>query len=239
MALHRAAAKLSWATAASLLLALLGALLLWGKPLYSFLADQEAVRAWVGQFGPWAPAAVSLLEIAQVLLAPIPGQAIEAAAGYLFGFWRGALCAMIGIAAGSTLNFSLTRLFGRRLAVRLAGSRSVARLDDLAERGGPLFFFLLWLFPFVPDDLACLAAGLTPMPTRQFLALMLLGRLPGILVSTWVGAHAGQIPPLWWGLVFAGLSLFALTLWQWGGRLQALFLDLAQRLQAGWRGRHP
>lgn len=77
MALHRAAAKLSWATAASLLLALLGALLLWGKPLYSFLADQEAVRAWVGQFGPWAPAAVSLLEIAQVLLAPIPGQAIE------------------------------------------------------------------------------------------------------------------------------------------------------------------
>lgn len=209
---------------------LIAALFIWGQPVSAFLGDQEQVRAWVVGYGPWGPLAVILLEMAQTLLAPIPGTAIEAASGYLFGPWMGAFYAMTGIAAGSSLSFVIARRFGRPLLRRLASEQTVARLDDLAQRGGSLFFFLLWLFPFVPDDLACLAAGLTPMPFHRFLGLMVVGRLPGILFSVWIGANAARFEPIWWGLALIGIAAVALILWRWGNRLEESALDVVERL---------
>ncbi|MGD2206659.1 MAG: TVP38/TMEM64 family protein [Anaerolineae bacterium] len=225
----------AWLAAGLALSVLVAVLLLWGRPLYEFVADRERIHAWVMRFGAWGPVAIGTLEMLQAVLAPIPGQAIEAVSGYLFGPWLGALYAMAGIAIGSLLNFALARRLGRPLLVRLTSAERVARLDDLARRGGTLFFFLLWLFPFVPDDLACLAAGLTPMTLRQFLFLMLIGRLPGILASTWLGANAVHISPAWWGGLIAALALAALGLWRWGERVQATMLRflqvLAERLE--------
>jgi uncharacterized membrane protein YdjX (TVP38/TMEM64 family) len=106
----------------------------------------------------------------------------------------------------------------------------MARLDDLVGRGGAPFFFLIWLFPFTPDDLACLAAGLTPMSLRQFLILMILGRLPGAFVPVWMGANAAQIKPLWWGIVLVAIAVLALILWRWGEQIQKSVLRFAERL---------
>ena len=217
--------------ATGLILASLGVIVvLWGRPLYELLADQQRLRGWVAGFGPWGPLALVALEIAQTLLAPIPGQAIEAVGGYLFGPWLGTLYAMLGISTGSLLGFLLVRRFGRPWVVRLVTPQALTRFDDLARQGGALFFFLIWLFPFVPDDLACLAAGLTPMSTPRFLLLMVLGRLPGILVATWVGAHVVHIRLLWWGILLVPATIAALVLWRWGERLQGAILRFLQRL---------
>jgi uncharacterized membrane protein YdjX (TVP38/TMEM64 family) len=202
----------------------------WGPTLYRFVHDQDRVRAWVGQFGPWGPLAISGLEMAQALLAPIPGQAIEAVSGYLYGPWLGALYAMAGITVGSLLNFLLARRLGRSLLLKLTNPATVTRLDDLAERGGAIFFFLLWLFPLVPDDLACLAAGLTPMPIRQFVLLMVLGRFPGIFVSTWIGSNAAEISPGWWIALLSGLALAAVAAWRWGEAIQATMMRFLQQI---------
>ncbi len=219
-----------WLLAGLLLVGAIGALLLWEPPVYAFLADQEQVQGWVEGFGGWAPAIIFGLEVAQVLLAPIPGQAIEAASGYLFGPWLGLLYAFSGLVVGSILAFWLARRFGRPLAVRLAGNDAIARLDEMAERGGNLFFFLIWLFPFVPDDLACLAAGLTPMPVGRFLALMMAGRLPGFLFSVWVGANLANTRPVWWIVLFVGLALAAVLLWRKGEEIQEAMLRLIRLL---------
>lgn len=225
-----------WLVAGLLLAATILALVLWGPAVYAFLADRERVRGWVEGFGGWAPAIIFGLELAQVLLAPIPGQAIEAASGYLFGPWLGVLYPFAGLVAGSLLAFWLARRFGRPLAVRLAGQDAVVRLDDLAERGGSLFLFLIWLFPFVPDDLACLAAGLTPMSTGRFLLLMVTGRLPGIVFSVWVGANLASIGLVWWMVLFVGLALAALLLWRKGEEVQQAMLRLIRRLSGGGPG---
>lgn len=202
----------------------------WGQPLYEFLADQEQVRNWVQQLGPWGPLAIFALELAQALLAPIPGQAIEAVSGYLYGPWWGVAYPFLGLVLGSTLLFLLARRFGRPLVVRLVGQGSMARLDDLARRGAAPFFFLIWLVPFAPDDLACLAAGLTPMPVRQFLILMTVGRLPGILVSVWLGANVARVHPVWWWLLLAPIGLAALVVWYRGDEIQEAILAFVERL---------
>jgi uncharacterized membrane protein YdjX (TVP38/TMEM64 family) len=223
---------LIWLLVGLILAALVFALATWGRPLYDFVADQEQVRAWVEGLGLWGPLAITLLEMVQALLAPIPGQAIEAVSGYLYGPWWGVLFPLIGMVAGSLITFLLARRFGRPLVLRLVGKQSMARLDDLARRGGAPFFFLIWLLPFAPDDLACVAAGLTPMPTGQFLVLMTLGRLPGIFVSVLVGANVARIEPLWWGILLVALAVAALVFWRWGNRIQESILAFIEKLSS-------
>jgi uncharacterized membrane protein YdjX (TVP38/TMEM64 family) len=218
-----------WLIVGAVLVAALAALIIWWRPIYDFLSNREHVRAWVEGLGAWGPLAILLLEMIQALLAPIPGQAIEAVSGYLYGPWLGTLYPMIGMAIGSFITFSLARRFGRPLVIRLIGQQSMARLDDLVRRGGAPFFFLIWLLPFAPDDLACVAAGLTPMPTRQYMVLMLVGRLPGVFVSVWVGANAARIEPIWWAVLFVGLAIAVLVFWRWGDQIQEFVLGFIER----------
>jgi uncharacterized membrane protein YdjX (TVP38/TMEM64 family) len=219
-----------WLVAGAILVALIATLVLWRHPISAFLADPEKVRAWIQSLGAWGPLVIVLLQMSQTLLAPIPGQAIGAVSGYLYGPWLGTLYSMLGVALGSIILFLLARRFGRPLALRLISKSSMARLDELVERGGALFFFLLWLFPFTPDDLASLAAGLTCMRLRQFLLLMPLARLPGVFVSVWVGANVAGIPPAWWVVLFAAIALGAVALWRWGQQIQQAVLRLAEKL---------
>lgn len=224
-----------WLVAGLVLAVLVAATILWWRPVYGFLSDQEQIRAWVEGSGVWGPLAIILLTIIQALLAPIPGQAIQIVSGYLYGPWLGTLYAGIGIIIGSIITFSLARRFGRPLVVRLIGQQSMARLDDLVRRGGAPFFFLIWLFPFAPDDLACLGAGLTPMPAGQFLVLMIVGRLPGILVSIMIGANAVQIEPVWWLVLLGVIAVAVLALWRWRERIQELTMRLIERLSDRFR----
>jgi uncharacterized membrane protein YdjX (TVP38/TMEM64 family) len=212
------------------------ALVIWWRPIYGFAADEEQIQGWIEKAGAWGPIAIIALEMLQTFVAPIPGQAIEAASGYLYGPWWGTVYAMIGKIIGSLIIFLLAKRYGRPLAIRLAGQESVAGLDDLARRGGALFFFLIWLFPLMPDDLACVAAGLTPMLTHQFLILMTLGRLPGVFATVLVGAKATGIDPLWWGILLVAIAFAALVLWRWGGQIQDCVLGFLKRLGHRPRG---
>lgn len=206
------------------------ALVGWWEQLAALLPSQAQIAAWVEGLGAWGPIAIILLETAQALLAPIPGQAIEAVSGYLYGPWLGTLFPMIGMVIGSTIIFGLSRRFGRPLVIRLIGHKSMDLMDDLVRRGGAPFFFLIWLLPGAPDDLACVAAGLTPMPIRQFLVLMLVGRLPGVFMSVWVGANITRIEPMWWIVLFVAIAIAALVFWRWGDRLQESLLGLIERM---------
>ncbi len=206
------------------------ALATWGEPLSRLLTQREALNAWLAELGVWGPAAIVLLEMLQTVAGPVPGTAIEAASGFLFGPWWGTLYAMAGIVAGALIAYFLARRFGRPLIQRFVSQEDVQRLDHFLERGGSLMFFLLWLFPLVPDDLVCLAAGLIGMPPRRFLVLMALGRLPGIFFAVSLGATAARLSPAWWlaGLVL--LALLGVAAWRWGAQLQSAVLSLVNRL---------
>jgi uncharacterized membrane protein YdjX (TVP38/TMEM64 family) len=231
---YRPVRWLIWLAVAAILAGFVGACIAWWRPVYEFVADQNRISTWVSSLGVWGPLAIVALEIGQVLLAPIPGQAIQVVSGYLYGPWLGTLYSLLGVGLGSVVSFLLARRLGRPLAVRLIGSQATARLDGLVRKGGTLFFFLIWLLPFAPDDLACLAAGLTPMSLSQFLVLVMIGRMPGVIVSVWLGAYALQINPLLFGLLLAVLTLAAVILWWRAGQIRAAVLRLVERLSE-WR----
>jgi uncharacterized membrane protein YdjX (TVP38/TMEM64 family) len=199
----------------------------------AFFRDQERVREWLAGFGPLAPLTAIALNVAQVLLAPVPGQVIGLANGYLFGVFWGTLYSLLGVTLGSALAMGLARWLGRPLVERLVGPAQLARWDARAARSGPFFFFLVFLLPLVPDDIACFAVGLSPLSIPYILTLAAIGRLPGLIVSSWIGAHAGSLSPLGWALVVSGALALAGLVLRYHERIEARLLRLAERW-GGW-----
>jgi len=213
-----------WVLAGAVLAVLIVASVIGREQIMAIFADRGKVAAVVRDAGPWGPLLVIALVVAQVVAAPIPGQALNFVAAYVYGFWLGVLYSWLGAVIGSILAMGLARWLGRPLIERLVAPDALARLDRLAEGQGLRFFFLIWLLPFLPDDLACFLAGLTPLPLPALIVVAAVGRLPGVMVAAWLGANAEQLT--WQAWVVIGLLTLGgvLLVWRYGERLQNLLL---------------
>lgn len=176
--------------------------------------DPEAIRIFLERTGPWAPVIFILLQAAQVVLAPIPMQVVGLAGGYLFGTFWGTVYSIIGLAIGSAVAIGLSRLFGRKLVERFVEPETLEKFDHLAEKGGLLVFFLIFLLPALPDDAICFIAGLTSLRLSSLIIVAVLGRLPGLLYLTLVGEQM-RIGMDWvmWAILIASILLFAVAVW--------------------------
>jgi uncharacterized membrane protein YdjX (TVP38/TMEM64 family) len=211
-------------------MALAALLILWGRPLVHLLSDVQRVRRFVASFGVWAPLVFISLEIAQVVLAPIPGGAVDLASGYLFGPGWGTLYSMIGLMGGSIIALSLARHFGRPLVERLVPSYTLDRLDRHAHHRGTLFFLLLFLMPFTPNDVVCFLAGLTPISLPMLMLVAALGRLPGVLIANLIGANVARLTSQQLLLIALPVALMVLSLWRYQERVEEFLLCLVTRL---------
>lgn len=202
----------------------------WREALWALFGSQQRIREWVLQFGPWGPVVSVALNTAQVLLAPVPGQFVGLANGFLYGVWRGTLYSMMGLLMGTALAMGIGRWFGRPLIERLVKPAQLDRWDRIAGRQGPLFFFFIFLLPFLPDDIVCFVIGLSPASIPRMLVLAALGRLPGVFVSCWVGSRATALP--WWAWVILGGGSVGLAwlFWRYQSRLEYDALHVVRRL---------
>ncbi len=188
------------------------------------------LREWVSTWGLLAPVVIILLQAVQVLLAPIPGQVVGLASGYLFGVGWGATYSLLGTALGSLCALALARRYGRPLVERLVPAQSLARLDEGARQRGLFFFLLVFLLPFLPDDVICFAAGLTRIPIPALMLAVLAGRPPGILVSAWLGARATGLELWQWAALVGASLLMALVFLLYADALQRWVMRLVERL---------
>src|SRR3989338_3810050 len=142
-------------------LALLGIILLLAglfffiKSRFPFLLDPIALKDFVIGFGPWAPIVFILIQMFQVLIAPIPGQVLTFASGFMFGAIKGILYSVIGVMIGSIIAFSLAKRFGRPFVERVIERDTLKRFDGMMQRKGPIALFLIYLLPALPDDALC------------------------------------------------------------------------------------
>lgn len=202
-------------------------------PLQLALSDPARLRAAVIGWGPWGVLALIGLQVAQALMAPIPGQVLGLVGGYLYGPWLGTLVNMTGTLIGSGIAMWLARRFGRPLVERWVSPGWLARLDKLAERRGSTAFFLIFLFPFLPDDAACFVAGLSPLPMGELMLLALFGRLPGVFIPNWLGAHATELSPRQWVIIILLMIPIAVAFWRWQDSIERFILKIAKRLAGG------
>ena len=170
-----------------LLLLLVGSLLFRFGP--GWLRDPEAIRAFFLGFGVLAPAAFVAVQALQVVVAPVPGQVLGFAAGYLFGAVFGTALSILGASIGTYVAVVLSRRYGRPLVERLVDPETVDHFDAAVDRRGLVALFVVFLVPGLPDDAICLAAGLTRLDVRQVVIVSALGRLPGYALVALAGAR--------------------------------------------------
>jgi uncharacterized membrane protein YdjX (TVP38/TMEM64 family) len=212
------------------LIAVLSFVIIKWLPGGNMLLDRQLLLNWLQNYGRWAPILTITLHLLQVLAAPVPGTAIDAVNGLLFGPWLGTFYSMIGLLSGSWLLMWLARRLGRPLAERYISTDLLARLDGLVDRYGIVFIFLVFLIPFLPDDAICLLAGLTGIPLTVLMLLALLGRTPGVFVANWLGSQAGSFSTWQWGIAAVLLLVVILLVWHYRFTLPEKLLKFVENI---------
>ncbi len=162
-----------------------------------------------------------LLQLLQVLVAPIPGQIMGLLGGYVFGFWHGLTLSLVGLMLGSLSAIGVGRVLGEQVVRKLLPHTVLAKFDYLIEKGGLWNFFLIFLLPALPDDAVCLIAGLTRLPVWKLVVVCMVGRLPGTAVLTFVGASVGG-NMLIANVLLAAAMVVACAVWLWSEEIEAL-----------------
>jgi len=155
---------------------------------YDLLSEREKTEAFISASGSSAPLVFMAVQLLQVILAPIPGEATGFIGGYLFGAAKGFAYSSISLAAGSLINFFIGRFLGRRFIRRVIPVEKLQRMDRMVTHQGALIIMLLFVFPGFPKDYLCLFLGVTVMPLKLFLLMATFGRMPGTLMLSLQGA---------------------------------------------------
>jgi len=128
-----------------------------------------------------------------VVVAFIPGEPIELAAGYAFGFVEGTLLTLAGFLLGSLLVFLLVRKFGVKLVEVFFSADKINSFSFLKNpKKTKAIAFILMLIPGTPKDFLSYFAGLTHLSLKTWMLIVAVGRLPSLITSTATGAAAGE-----------------------------------------------
>lgn len=206
--------------AATVLLLVGGAWGLYKSGFFAACTSQQALQDYIAQRAPYAQLWFFLLQLLSVVLAPIPSNITALAGGVLFGVWPAFLLTWAAVFLGSLLVFWLARVLGRSFADQVVSRRLSEKYQSVIRSKTTVFLTLAFLFPYFPDDVLCILAGLTDISFRRFALIVLLTRPWGLLVASALGGSSLNIPL--WGLAVlgaAGLAVFVLGM-KYGDRVE-------------------
>ena len=184
----------------SFLLLVLSGLILhvfWGESLLSqalfhledVMTNSIRIRETILSFGILAPLIFMVLQVLQVLFAPVPGEATGILGGYLFGAWASFIYSSIALAIGSALAFGIGHFFADAFRDRFSRTKIYRRFNHLVFKGDFVIPFVLFLFPGFPKDSLSYLLGLSTMPFRVFIFIAAIARMPGTLILSFEGAQ--------------------------------------------------
>jgi uncharacterized membrane protein YdjX (TVP38/TMEM64 family) len=183
----------------SLLLRILLLLILIGGATYlffhfdliRFFQDKHQILQFIKSY-PYDELVFILLQIIQVVAAPIPGELSGILGGYLYGPFWGTIYSTIGLTLGSWIAFMLARFFGEPLLENVVKKEVFEKFEHFMEHKGLLVSFLLFLIPGFPKDYLCYIMGVSLIPTGTFIIISTAGRIFGTIMLSVTGAFAGN-----------------------------------------------
>lgn len=160
------------------------------EPLIRFISEPDIFRDWVDSHGIWGRLAFIGMVVLQIIVAVIPGEPFEIAAGYAFGTFEGTFLCLIGIAIGSIAVFLFVKYFGYK-AVEVFFPREKINSVRFLRAGKKLntLAFILFLIPGTPKDIMTYCVGLTDMKLSTWLFISIVARIPSVITST-IGGDA-------------------------------------------------
>ena len=156
-------------------------------------ANTKHIRIWAGQHTLLAVSVLIFAQVFQVFLAIIPAGPFQLAAGCAFGSFYGTLISVIGSALGSILVYYLVKKYGKKVVSLFFSEDKINQfIPETMDRKWEGLMVLIYLIPGSPKDLLAYAAGLTNTHQALWILVFILGRIPGILISSISGNALGQ-----------------------------------------------
>lgn len=180
-------------------------------PLIVTYNDPQKLQAFVESLGVWGMGMMFFVQVAQIIVAVIPGEVVEFVAGALYGWLGGLVFCLSGIALGQTLIFKAVRYFGKSFAEKVAGSKGVNKFKFLQnEKKLRALIFILYFVPGTPKDLLSYVVPLTKVKLKDFLVITLFARIPTIVSSTYAGDAFADKDFMMLAIMYTGIAVFSI-----------------------------
>lgn len=192
-----------------------------GIPLYVYFRypelinhfrSLEAINAFLLKYKTASIFVYIGLQVFQIVVSILPGQALQFAAGYAYAFWLGYLYSIIGVTIGTMLTFYMARLLGKDAMHIIFGEEKLTKfVHILNSKRAFIILFVIFLIPGIPKDLFTYAAGVSEIKIKPFILLSLIGRTPAMMGSIMMGSmfHKGSYTGLIILCVIAAIACIA------------------------------
>lgn len=157
---------------------------------FAHVGDPEVIKDIILSAGILGPFVYLLMQVTQVIIAPLPGSVMAMAAGYIYGTGWATLLTMLGSTIGFWVLFIIAKRFGRPLATKFVDHKKLDVYEKAVTAKGNIFLYAAFLIPVLPDPLVGFAAGLTPLSMKKLLIIAVIARLPGVFIAAYIGSQA-------------------------------------------------
>ncbi len=142
-----------------------------------------------------------------------PAEILDAAVGFVYGFWFGLPLVMVGWLLNGLVCHQIGRHAARPALVKMFGAERFVRYEGVVDRGGITLLLACRMVPIVPFSLFSYVAGSARVPLGTFMWTTAVGYLPLTVLFVYLGSKLEELSPndpaIWVGA--AGLIFFVLV----------------------------
>ena len=207
-----------------------GAVAVYKNGWFERIGSVEELRALIDEAGAFAGIVFFLLQMLTVIVAPIPSNVTMMAGALALGFFKAMVLGVLAVLTGSVIVFLAARRLGRRAVQRIVDNSVMEKYLPVIEEKQDTFLFLTLLFPFFPDDIICILAGLTSISLRRFVCIMALARPWGLVFAALLGSGAFTMPTwAWVALGVPMLGIFVVAM-RYGDRIESWLFEKFRKI---------
>ena len=174
--------------------------------------DTASLREDLRGFGFGGALLVLALAVSHAIIF-YPAEILDAAVGFVYGFWVGLPLVMAGWMLNGLICHQIGRHAARPALVKMFGVERFARYEGVVERGGVTLLLACRMVPIVPFSLFSYVAGSARVPLGTFMWTTAVGYLPLTALFVYLGSKLEELSPndpaIWVGA--AGLIFFVLV----------------------------
>jgi uncharacterized membrane protein YdjX (TVP38/TMEM64 family) len=150
--------------------------------------DSAEVREELDSLGVAGPLLILGLALIHAVVF-YPAEIVDAAAGFVYGFFPALALVMAGWMLSGFLCYAIGRSVARPLLDRWLGPGRFERTEAMIERGGATLLIAVRLIPIVPFSLVSYAAGAARVPPWRFAWTTAVGYLPITAIAVYFGTR--------------------------------------------------
>ena len=170
----------------------------------------EALKEKIHDAGPAGVFIILGVQLLQIIVAFIPGEVVQVAAGMIYGTWGGFAVLLVGCIISSAIVFTLVRKLGAPFVQNMVSTEYLDKFRAFEATGKlDLIVFFLFLIPGLPKDVFTYLVPLTDMPIGRFLVLSTAGRIPAMFMSCFAANGIMEGNYVTSAIIFAAAAVIA------------------------------